>query len=1023
MKITIGDDLDLAVATGTSVLEIAAAARSLGVPLGSSVWCGDIALDPRHSAGTWPLLEGARLTPDPGLPCAPPRGRTLLVIAGPQSGRRAFVGPKGTIVGRGEGADLSLADPAVSRTHAAVQAGPALAVSDLGSCNGTTVWRGGSPHAIGRSRELKGGDILSVGSSLVAVLDDDGTEAVEPCPTIDPTPQASDPASRLAPLAGSVISGIMVAAMTGRWYLAALGLAYPAYLAHSLGLIRPRRRRLPWDLAALPSLLSTSRRAWSTDPPRSIAVLGRPEPARAFARALALTLGFRLRADGWHEPWMDWLPDAPPGGLEVAFVIEGPAPSWCDARAEIRSDGGILWLKGKVSRLPPLGLAEAEAEALARSLAGASGRGSLPRRVRWADVASPPASPEQNRTLRVPLGMTASGPYVLDLDAHGPHVLVAGTTGSGKSALLETLILGLTLRHSPDDLGVALIDFKGGAGVRTCADLPHVRGLLTDLDPHLARRALKALSRELSDRKGALAEKGLSSFREWETSGGAPPRLLVVADEYQEVAAQYRDFLPDLARLAAQGRSLGLHLILATQRPAGAVTPEIRANMGTTFALRVVTDSESRDLVGTSDVAEFPADVPGRAMAVTGTQRTTLQVALPCVVPTPRIRCWGEEDDLSVAARDMAASAIRRWSGHARAAPLWLDPLPHDLGEAANPTVETSNRPPGLWLGRGDVPSERRQPDVRWDPRSGLLLITGPPRSGRTTALKLIAAQARSEGFRPVWLPSDPREAARTILLCPRTPNALLLVDDAQRALTLLADVDRGAPVDHLIALAYSGAPLAVALPKAGAQRLASHAVAFLVFAGGDAIDDAAWPMPRELHGLAPLPGRARFGAEGRWCEIQVGRESARLDEPLVNPLPLRVNPADLPRGDGLVIGVGGDRAGPLAVDPSRPVLLVSPPGPTREAVEASLRACASREGLSLDLESIESPLARARGFRDEGTIIMAEPTERLARECYRGELDGLIDPRPPIRRVLVIRDGSALAAQLVEAPGAHDSP
>lgn len=1018
MRITVGCDHDLAVTPGTTVPEIAKAARNLGINLGPNVWCGNVALDPRHPAGTWPLLEGARLTSEPGPPCAPSRGPTLLVVAGPHAGGRASIGTAGVLIGREDGADLLLKDPAISRAHAMVKAGTSLVATDLGSSNGTIRWRGSEARAIGRPQEAKDGDVLAIGSSLIAILDDAAEPVDKMGSSLDTPTRGTDLSARLAPLAGSIVSGIMVAAMTGRWYLAILGLAYPAYILGSIGVARLRPAHVPWDLSVLPSTLPFSRRSWLAASPRSIAIIGDARHARAFARALVLMLGRKPRADGWEEPWMRWLPGWGPTDPEVILIAEEPAPSWCDATAVVGPDGCLLWLNGRATPLPPVSIAESEADALARALAGETGTSSLPRRVRWADVAeSLPSGPDGTRTLTVPLGATLAGPFILDLDAQGPHLLIAGTTGSGKSALLETLILGLALRYPPDDLGIALIDFKGGAGVRVCADLPHVRGVLTDLDPHLARRALGALAMEIEDRKTALTQVGLSSFREWEATGGAPPRLLVVADEYQELAAQYREFLPDLARLAAQGRSLGLHLVLATQRPAGAVTPEIRANVGTTFALRVVTDAESRDLVGTSDAAEFPVDVPGRAIAVTGTGRSVLQVALPCVTPTPRIRPWGEKDALAEASRDMASYAARRWVDHEKAAPLWLDPLPGDLGEEIDREIfsKRMGEHPGLWLGRGDLPAERHQPEIAWDPRSGPLLIAGPPRSGRTTALRLLAFGAHHHGLRPVWLPLDPREAARTIALLPHTPEALLLVDDAQRALSSLADVDRGAPVDNLIGLAASGAPLAFVLPKGGTHRLSTHAVAHLIFASGDPVEDAAWSMPRELHGLVPLPGRARFGATGRWCECQVGRVSVLTNEPLVTPLPSSIPFDRLPQEGGLVIGLGGDDATWVVIDPASPILVVGPPGTAREAVESSLSGAAELHGTVLNIQTLESLLTVSRSLQSPATIVLSEPTERTAREFYRGDLDGLIDPRPPMRRVLVVIDGTAKAAQLAD--------
>lgn len=1011
VRITVGDGHDLAVTPGTTAQEIADSSRLLGVPL-DETWCGDVRLDPRHPAGTWPLLEGARLCPTPGLPCAPARAPTLLTIAGPRAGRRSTVGPDGIVVGRGAGADLSTDDPTVSKAHFEVRTGESLEVKDLGSANGTVRWRGTAWRRIGRPTEARLGDVFAVGSSLVAIV---GPEAIAPeRDPLPPDPPSTGLAARLAPLAGSAIGGIMVAAMTGRWYLAIVGLVYPAFILASQGVFRVRRPRSSWDLSALPSLLPESRRSWSTTPPRSIAIVADDEWALSFARALTLAIGRRPR-EGWTEPWMRWLSDPGPGDPELILVNRGDPPSWCDAKVHVGPRGGTLFRDGKAIGLPPLSLGPTEADSLARALAGEAGEHHLPRCVRWADLTAPETGGRGNLTC--PLGATTSGPYVLDLDAHGPHFLVAGTTGSGKSALIETLVLGLASRYPPDRLGIALIDFKGGAGVRALRDLPHVRGLLTDLDPHLAQRALRALARELEDRKEALAEAGLSSFQEWETTGGAPPRLLVVADEYQELAAQYREFLPDLARLAAQGRSLGLHLILATQRPAGAVTPEIRANIGTTFALRVVTDSESRDLIGTLDAAAIAIDTPGRAVALTGTRRTLLQVAIPCLTPTPRVRRWGEEDDLAESARTMSEAACRRWSTHPRPAPLWLPPLPVDLAEArpVQATETNSNPTGGLWLGIGDLPAERRQPDIFWDPRSGPLAISGPPRSGRTTALRLLSHHARSQGFRPVWLPQDPREAARTIALASSLPDVLLLVDDAHRALGSLADIDHGTPLEALTSLACSGAPLALVFPKAGVHRLTAHATAFLVFTGGDPVDDASWSMPKELMGIPPLAGRARFGTAGRWCECHIGRVPAYVDEPLVCPLPRRVDIGDL-EGDGFAVGIGGDDGAPVFLDPERPILLLGSPGTARSTAEASLMAVAERRDLILDLETADSLLLRPRGSPEPGAIVIAEPTERLAREAFRGSLDGLLDPHPPPRRVLIIHDGRAMTAQLADA-------
>ena len=317
---------------------------------------------------------------------------------------------------------------------------------------------------------------------------------------------------------------------------------------------------------------------------------------------------------------------------------------------------------GVVSTSPLPLMSAANAEATARRVAARGDSSALPLQVRWGEL--PPAA----GGLPVRLGVGRAGPVVLDLVTDGPHVLVAGTTGSGKSEALRTIICSLAYDHDPGQVTFALIDFKGGAGLGSCGGLPHVGSVLTDLEPHLARRCLLALAAELADRKRAAAAAGASSYDEW--SGARPPRLVVVVDEFQEIAAADRDFLPQLARLAAQGRSLGIHLVLATQRPAGAVSAEIRANISATLALRTASESESRDLIGTPDAALIAADIPGRAVLLRAGALEPLQVAVALADPPPPIRVVGER---LTPGRSLLAAASERHAG--LASPLWLPEL------------------------------------------------------------------------------------------------------------------------------------------------------------------------------------------------------------------------------------------------------------------------------------------------------------------------------------------------------------
>ena len=190
---------------------------------------------------------------------------------------------------------------------------------------------------------------------------------------------------------------------------------------------------------------------------------------------------------------------------------------------------------------------------------------------------------------RVPLGVTAHGVFTLDLVADGPHGLVGGTTGSGKSELLRSLVAGLAAGTDPRHLTFVLVDYKGGAAFDQCARLPHTVGMVTDLDDQLAERALTALTAELHHRERRLRAAGADNIDDY-VRGGPPepmPRLLVVIDEFATLAKDLPDFLAALVGIAQRGRTLGVHLLLATQRPAGVVNDNIRANTNLRVALRM----------------------------------------------------------------------------------------------------------------------------------------------------------------------------------------------------------------------------------------------------------------------------------------------------------------------------------------------------------------------------------------------------------------------------------------------------
>ena len=359
--------------------------------------------------------------------------------------------------------------------------------------------------------------------------------------------------------------------------------------------------------------------------------------------------------------------------------------------------------------------------------------------------------------LRVPIGVTADGPLVLDLVADGPHLLVGGTTGSGKSELLRSMVAGLALSADPDHLAFVLIDYKGGAAFDRCAEMPHVAGMVTDLDDRLAERALVCLEAELRHREERLRAAGaedLAAFRArtGQAGGDRLPRLVVVVDEFATLAAELPEFLRSLVGIAQRGRSLGVHMVLATQRPAGVVTDDIRANTSCRIALRVTDRHDSNDVIDAPDAARIPRQRPGRAMArfgpgelvafqsalVTGSTprcSTGLRVGPVGPVGSRPIPTSGDQrSDLDSVVE--AVRAAHHSLGGAEPRSPWPAPLPSEV--AATGLVEAAGPGrPAAWL--ADDPVRQRQFPGGWHPADGHLAVIGGPGSGTTTTLAAVA--------------------------------------------------------------------------------------------------------------------------------------------------------------------------------------------------------------------------------------------------------------------------------------------
>ena len=233
------------------------------------------------------------------------------------------------------------------------------------------------------------------------------------------------------------------------------------------------------------------------------------------------------------------------------------------------------------------------------------------------------------------LGRAADGIVEIDLVADGPHALVAGTTGAGKSELLRTLVAALALGSSPAALSFVLIDYKGGSAFDACAGLPHVAGIVTDLDDRLAARVLRSLDAELRRRERLLRAANAADLTVYRANPGNRqiPRLVIVVDEFAALAAELPEFLSTLVNVAQRGRSLGIHLVLATQRPSGVLSDDIRANTNLRIALRVQDDADAVDVVGQTGPARFARHAPGRAALRLGTEEVLVFQTARCTSP------------------------------------------------------------------------------------------------------------------------------------------------------------------------------------------------------------------------------------------------------------------------------------------------------------------------------------------------------------------------------------------------------
>ncbi|MEJ2866436.1 FtsK/SpoIIIE domain-containing protein [Actinomycetospora sp. OC33-EN08] len=724
-----------------------------------------------------------------------------------------------------------------------------------------------------------------------------------------------------------------------------------------------------------------------------------------------------------------------------------------DGREAVTDQVGARWAETVGRALAPL-----------RDADPTLAEGALPTEARFTRLAGlSPARPEEllRRWSAIPrstvalLGASTEGDFRLDM-ADGPHALIAGTTGAGKSGLLQTLVAALAVANRPDAMNFLLVDYKGGAAFRDCARLPHCVGVVTDLDAGATSRALTSLRAELKRREHVLDRAGSADIAAyWSTrqpTADPLPRLVIVIDEFAQLVTEMPDFVAGLVDVAARGRSLGIHLVLATQQPQGVVNTQIRSNTTIRISLRVADETSSTDIIGIPDAGRLPR-IPGRAFVKVGAEA-------PVAIQTARTDTAGP--GAQARRRRPTATTLRwEWLGHAVAEPPEPPPPPGqrtDLSEIVDAVTEATRRlgippqrspwqPPlpvhvraealratGLVVpfGLEDVPETQRQfPAVLDLPSGSHLAVVGAPRSGRSTALRTLGAGLAGRlspddvhlyaidgaGSAMRGLAALPHcgavvgvgESDRVARLVTRLldevgrrqrlfatagvsdlaeyrdlgevlPYLVLLVDGYEGVTGAFSDVDGGRVVSDLQRLLRDGVAAGVRAVVAGDRSVLVGAAGSLLGErlvlrlANDTDYGYAGISAREVPDDLPV-GRATRAGTGTQVQIAVlgddpsGRAQATAVAALasrcrpgrtrpfgIDVLPetiTRVEAGGLPRGAGLLVGVGGDDLSGITWDPTTDGNAVLVHGPRRSGRTTAL--------VSVALD------ARAQGWRVVG--------------------------------------------------------
>ncbi|GAA3644794.1 FtsK/SpoIIIE domain-containing protein [Microbacterium marinilacus] len=619
-----------------------------------------------------------------------------------------------------------------------------------------------------------------------------------------------------------------------------------------------------------------------------VAVQGDAVVAAAVARALVLQLALSRppgelamvaapeREQGWATTMPHWAPGAGlragtgagGGSTRVALVEGDPAtiattaadvvvaivapgadvPSSCGALLEVDgvARGRVLW-GGAAIDVQAEGLSAPQAEAIARRLtARAVPAGAADGTVLLGELRGP-STGEPLGALGCAIGREGAETAVVDLVADGPHAVVVGMTGSGKSELLLTWVTALAGSLPPDRVQFLLADFKGGTAFAALGELPHVSGVITDLDGGGARRAVESLRAEIRRREIALGAVGA---RDVSDPRAELPRLVIVVDEFAAMLQEHPDLHAVFTDVAARGRALGLHLVLGTQRAGGVLRDALVANCPLRIGLRMTEPAESRALLGEDGAAALPGGADGRGLA-------WIRRAGDAAPRLTRVALSQPAD---------VAAARERFVGRARPPAPWLPPLPTQLSRGEVAALAGDVMPEGaVLLGLADDPArQRRLPVVLTPGVDRGLVVVGAGGTGRSSVAALVGG-APGEA---IVVPRDAEAAWDALELADRTRPRLLVIDDvdavlvrypaeyaqaaAERIEEIVRDAGESGTTVVLTAARLSGAVLRVAdlLPRRALLALpgrAEHAAA-----GGDVatFDPSRPPGRAVLDGL-----------------------------------------------------------------------------------------------------------------------------------------------------------------------------